>query len=145
MNCKIWKLILCVVIGGVIIEDMLLFSYYFIFPRFEVDYLIGINVILGTLIAVIAICARNKSLWYSLLCWLILIISCFLISLFNAYTGFAKYLLSTFDGEIGVGTQNVIGLQYLLSEIAIFGNVVIIIILRDIFIRICKVIKRKYN
>ena len=143
MSCKRWKVLLNMLIAGVLIEDLQLFSYYFLFVRYDLDYLVVTTVIIGTLIAVVAICAKNKSFWKSLVRWLMLHISCFLVMYFNASTGFSRWLLATYDGEVGSGTKNVIGLVLLFTYLAIFGNALIVILLRGVVFGIRKVQLRR--
>lgn len=143
MGCEIRKSVLYAMIGGIIIEDIQLFAYYFIFPRFDINYLIVITVVFGTFVALVTIFARNKSVGYSLLRWLMLMIFCFLVLLFNAYTGITRFLLSICDGGVGAGTQNVIGLQSLFTSIAIFGNTLIIILIRAVFFKFVMLYKNK--
>jgi len=140
---KKWKTALQILAAGGIIELLHLVSYCLVYPRFGIGYLVGITSVVGTVIAVIVTCTNNRSPWHALIRWFMLMGACFLVMLFNAYTGISRFLLSTYPGGVGAGTENAIGLQMLVTSIVIFGSTLLIILMRAVFWEICKVVQRR--
>ena len=138
MRHKIVYSLLCGVIAGIVIDYIQLLAYYVVFPNTQevLELIIGLVIGSGTLVAIVAIRFKNKSIVISLLRWMVIMISFALNVVLNGYVGTINFLLEITRSTINAATENVIGLLTLMSTIAIFGNALMVVIIRDAVFRI---------
>lgn len=137
MNRRSRQAILHTIIAGVTVDYIQLTAYYFLYPHLQkgLAVIVVLVVCSSVLLVSSAICRGRKTFGFSLLCWMISILSFVFALVLNGYLGTVDFVLSLNSSIVNEATQNAAGLLIFISSIATFGIVFLVILVKTLLKR----------